>query len=76
MESLHREVYDLLHNIEKSIITDHDSVKTSTQRQITEMKDLLNMERNEYEVVPPTAFLFVSCFMLFSFVLTLCDFSS
>ena len=62
MESLHREVYDLLHNIEKSIITDHDSVKTSTQRQITEMKDLLNIERNEYEVEPPTVFFI--CLML------------
>jgi len=51
MESLHREVYDLLHNIEKSIITDDDSVKTSMQRQITEMKDLLNIERNEYEAL-------------------------
>jgi 1-phosphatidylinositol-3-phosphate 5-kinase len=75
MESLHREVYDLLHNIEKSIITEDDSFETSTQRQITEMKDLLNMERNEYEVAPLTVFLFVSCFMLFSLVLMWCDFS-
>ncbi|RCV11614.1 hypothetical protein SETIT_2G200700v2 [Setaria italica] len=51
MESLHKEVYDLLHNIEKSIITEDDSVKTSMQRQIMEMKDLLNIERNEYEAL-------------------------
>ncbi|OEL14943.1 putative 1-phosphatidylinositol-3-phosphate 5-kinase FAB1C [Dichanthelium oligosanthes] len=51
MESLHREVYDLLHNIEKSTIAKDDSVKTSMQRQIMEMKDLLNMERNEYEAL-------------------------
>ncbi|CAL5081388.1 unnamed protein product [Urochloa decumbens] len=51
MESLHREVYDLLDDIEKSIIAEDDSVKTSMQRQIMEMKDLLNMERNEYEAL-------------------------
>nr|CAB3457016.1 unnamed protein product [Digitaria exilis] len=50
MESLHTEVSDLLDNIEKNVITEDDSVKTSMQRQIMEMKDLLNMERNEYEV--------------------------
>jgi 1-phosphatidylinositol-3-phosphate 5-kinase len=52
MELLHTEVYDVLHNLEKSIITDDDSTKTSIQRQIVEMKDLLNVERNEYEVEP------------------------
>ncbi|XP_062194736.1 putative 1-phosphatidylinositol-3-phosphate 5-kinase FAB1C [Phragmites australis] len=51
MESLHREVYDFLNYIEKSIITVDDSVKTSIQRQIIEMKDLLNMQRNEYEAL-------------------------
>ncbi|KAL6600768.1 hypothetical protein ACP70R_045053 [Stipagrostis hirtigluma subsp. patula] len=51
MESLHREVYDFLHYMEKSITTIGDSVKTSIQRQIVEMKDLLNMERNEYEAL-------------------------
>ncbi|CAN6166903.1 unnamed protein product [Urochloa humidicola] len=51
MESLHREVCDLLHDIEKCIIAEDDSVKTSIQRQIIEMKDLLNMERNEYEAL-------------------------
>nr|CAB3453345.1 unnamed protein product [Digitaria exilis] len=50
MESLHKEVSDLIDNIEKNVITEDDSVKTSMQRQIMEMKDLLNMERNEYEV--------------------------
>lgn len=52
MELLHTEVYDVLNNLEKSIITDDDSTKTSIQRQIVEMKDLLNVERNEYEVEP------------------------
>ncbi|KAG0543648.1 hypothetical protein BDA96_02G207200 [Sorghum bicolor] len=51
MELLHTEVYDVLHNLEKSIITDDDSTKTSIQRQIVEMKDLLNVERNEYEAL-------------------------
>jgi 1-phosphatidylinositol-3-phosphate 5-kinase len=52
MDLLHTEVYDALNNLEKSIITDDDSTKTSIQRQIVEMKDLLNVERNEYEVEP------------------------
>jgi hypothetical protein len=73
MESLHKEVYDLLHNIEKSVITEDDSVKTSTQRQIMEMKDLLNIERNEYEVVPPKFSFFIH-FTLHVFFLMLCVF--
>uniref|UniRef100_A0A0A9CMI0 PIPK domain-containing protein n=1 Tax=Arundo donax TaxID=35708 RepID=A0A0A9CMI0_ARUDO len=51
MDYLHEEVSDFLHNIEISIITVDDSDKTSIQRQINEMKDLLNMERNEYEAL-------------------------
>ncbi|TVU09488.1 hypothetical protein EJB05_42964 [Eragrostis curvula] len=51
MKSLHEEVSDFLHNVERSVITMDDSVKTTIQRQITEMKDLLNMERNEYEAL-------------------------
>uniref|UniRef100_A0A0A8YE16 Phosphatidylinositol-4-phosphate 5-kinase family protein n=1 Tax=Arundo donax TaxID=35708 RepID=A0A0A8YE16_ARUDO len=51
MEYLHEEVSDFLHNIEKSIITVDDSDKASIQSQINEMKDLLNMERNEYEAL-------------------------
>lgn len=52
MELLHTEVYGVVHNLEKSVITDDDSTMTSIQRQIVEMKDLLNVERNEYEVEP------------------------
>lgn len=63
MESLHREVSDLLGSIENSVITEDDSVKTSMQRQIMEMKDLLNMERNEYEVCL-LSFLFSICLIL------------
>ncbi|WVZ64904.1 hypothetical protein U9M48_014353 [Paspalum notatum var. saurae] len=51
MELLHTEVYDLLRSIEKNMITEDDSAKTSIQRQIVEMKDLLNVERNEYEAL-------------------------
>ncbi|KAL6846595.1 hypothetical protein ACP4OV_024043 [Aristida adscensionis] len=51
MESLYREVCDFLHKTEKSIATMDDSVKTNVQKQIIEMKDLVNMERNEYEAL-------------------------
>ncbi|KAF2916098.1 putative 1-phosphatidylinositol-3-phosphate 5-kinase FAB1C [Oryza sativa Japonica Group] len=51
MESLHAEVYGFLSNTEKSIITMDESLKTGIERQIIEMKDLLNMERNEYETL-------------------------
>uniref|UniRef100_A0A0E0M102 1-phosphatidylinositol-3-phosphate 5-kinase n=1 Tax=Oryza punctata TaxID=4537 RepID=A0A0E0M102_ORYPU len=50
MESLHAEVYGFLSNTEKSIFTMDESIKAGIERQIIEMKDLLNMERNEYEV--------------------------
>lgn len=62
------EVYDFLNNIEKSITTMDEPVKTGIQRQIIEMKDLLNMERNEYEVVPSyfSSVSFVSSFSVFS----------
>lgn len=44
------EVYGFLNSIERSIITLDEPVKTGIWRQIIEMKDLLNRERNEYEV--------------------------
>jgi 1-phosphatidylinositol-3-phosphate 5-kinase len=70
MESLHAEVYGFLSNTEKSIITMDESLKTGIERQIIEMKDLLNMERNEYEVVP-SYFSFVPFILGFNvFVLT------
>jgi 1-phosphatidylinositol-3-phosphate 5-kinase len=50
MKSLHWEISDFLHRTEKSILIEDESVKTGIQRQIIEMKDLLKMERNEYEV--------------------------
>ena len=68
MELLHTEVYDVLSNLEKSIITDDDSTKTSIQRQIAEMKDLLNVERNEYEVEPHCP-----CFILFCLFIVSCS---
>jgi hypothetical protein len=47
-----------------------ESLKTGIERQIIEMKDLLNMERNEYEVVP-SYFSFVPFILGFNvFVLT------
>ncbi|XP_044947113.1 putative 1-phosphatidylinositol-3-phosphate 5-kinase FAB1C [Hordeum vulgare subsp. vulgare] len=49
MESLHMEVYGFLNSIERSIITLDEPVKTGIRKQIVEMKDLLNRERNEYE---------------------------
>ncbi|KAF7058828.1 hypothetical protein CFC21_065805 [Triticum aestivum] len=49
MESLHMEVYGFLNSIEMSITTLDEPVKTGIRRQIIEMKDLLNRERNEYE---------------------------
>jgi hypothetical protein len=60
MESLHEEVCQHLHTIEKSIIAIDDSVKTTIQKQIIEMKDWLNIERNEYEVLLPNILLFYS----------------
>ncbi|KAF0915769.1 hypothetical protein E2562_038812 [Oryza meyeriana var. granulata] len=51
MESLHAEVYGFLSNTEKSIITMDESLKTGIERQMIEMKDLLKMERNEYEAL-------------------------
>lgn len=50
MESLHVEVSEFLQRTEKNIVTEEEPVKESVQRQIIEMKDLLKMERNEYEV--------------------------
>lgn len=73
MELLHTEVYDVLHNLEKSIITDDDSAKTSIQRQIVEMKDLLNVERNEYEVEPHRPFKLYSVLFVYHVMFALCD---
>ena len=44
------EVSEFLHRTERSIVTEDEPVKEGVQRQIIEMKDLLKMERNEYEV--------------------------
>uniref|UniRef100_A0ACD5XVN0 Uncharacterized protein n=1 Tax=Avena sativa TaxID=4498 RepID=A0ACD5XVN0_AVESA len=49
MESLHMEVYGFLTNIEKSSVSLDEPGKAGIQRQIIEMKDLLNRERSEYE---------------------------
>ncbi|CAL5006113.1 unnamed protein product [Urochloa decumbens] len=51
MESLHVEVSEFLHRTEKNIVTEDEPVKEGVQRQIIEMKDLLKMERNEYEIL-------------------------
>ncbi|OEL13825.1 putative 1-phosphatidylinositol-3-phosphate 5-kinase FAB1C [Dichanthelium oligosanthes] len=51
MESLHVEVSEFLHHTEKNIVTEDEPVKEGVQRQIIEMKDLLKMERNEYEIL-------------------------
>ena len=51
MKSLHWEISDFLHRTEKSILVEDEPLKTGIQRQIIEMKDLLKMERNEYEVM-------------------------
>uniref|UniRef100_A0A0D9X822 1-phosphatidylinositol-3-phosphate 5-kinase n=1 Tax=Leersia perrieri TaxID=77586 RepID=A0A0D9X822_9ORYZ len=51
MESLHLEVYDFLHHNEKNVTSKDEPVKTGVQRQIIEMKDLLKMERNGYEIL-------------------------
>ncbi|KAK1607812.1 hypothetical protein QYE76_031485 [Lolium multiflorum] len=51
MKSLHWEISDFLHRTEKSILVEDEPVKTGIQRQIIEMKDLLKMERNEYEIL-------------------------
>ncbi|KAF0899302.1 hypothetical protein E2562_015948 [Oryza meyeriana var. granulata] len=51
MESLHSEVYDFLHHNEKNVTSEDEPVKTGVQRQIIEMKDMLKMERNGYEIL-------------------------
>ncbi|CAO2169158.1 unnamed protein product [Urochloa humidicola] len=51
MESLHVEVSEFLHRTEKNIVTEDEPVKEGVQRQIIELKDLLKMERNEYEIL-------------------------
>ncbi|KAG2584018.1 hypothetical protein PVAP13_6KG256900 [Panicum virgatum] len=51
MESLHVEVSEFLHRTERNIVTEDEPVKEGVQRQIIEMKDLLKMERNEYEIL-------------------------
>lgn len=51
METLHSEVYDFLHHNEKSVTSEDEPVKAGVQRQIIEMKDLLKMERNGYEIL-------------------------
>ncbi|KAL6862448.1 hypothetical protein ACP4OV_016789 [Aristida adscensionis] len=51
MESLHVEVSEFLHRTERNIIAEDEPVKEGVQRQIIEMKDLLKMERNEYEIL-------------------------
>uniref|UniRef100_A0A0E0LV19 1-phosphatidylinositol-3-phosphate 5-kinase n=1 Tax=Oryza punctata TaxID=4537 RepID=A0A0E0LV19_ORYPU len=51
METLHSEVYDFLHRNEKSVTSEDEPVKAGVQRQIIEMKDLLKMERNGYEIL-------------------------
>jgi len=51
MKSLHWEITDFLHRTEKSILIEDEPVKTGIRRQVIEMKDLLNMERNEYEIL-------------------------
>jgi hypothetical protein len=53
------EVYDYLNNIEKSFVSLDEPGKAGIQRQIIEMKDLLNKERNEYEVCPLILFCFI-----------------
>lgn len=57
------EVYGFLNSIERSITTLDEPVKTGIRRQIIEMKDLLNRERNEYEV-RLLFFFFVYCLSL------------
>ncbi|XP_062191720.1 putative 1-phosphatidylinositol-3-phosphate 5-kinase FAB1C [Phragmites australis] len=51
MESLHVEVSEFLHRIEKNIVNEDEPMKEGVQRQIIEMKDLLKMEKNEYEIL-------------------------
>ncbi|KAG0523664.1 hypothetical protein BDA96_07G142500 [Sorghum bicolor] len=51
MESLHVEVSEFLHRTELNIVNEDEPVKECVQRQIIEMKDLLKMERNEYEIL-------------------------
>lgn len=52
------EVSEFLHRTEKNIETEDEPVKEGVQRQIIEMKDLLKMERNEYEVTRSTFLLY------------------
>ncbi|KAJ1268506.1 hypothetical protein BS78_07G140800 [Paspalum vaginatum] len=51
MESLHVEVSEFLQRTEENIIAEDEPVREGVQRQIIEMKDLLKMERNEYEIL-------------------------
>lgn len=58
MEVLHTEVSEFLHRTEKNIVSEDEPVKEVVQRRIVEMKDLLKMERNEYEVTQSHCFLY------------------
>ncbi|GJN16180.1 hypothetical protein PR202_gb03140 [Eleusine coracana subsp. coracana] len=51
MELLHTEISEFLHCTEKNIVTEDEPMKEVVQRQLIEMKDLLKMERNEYEIL-------------------------
>ncbi|TVU05784.1 hypothetical protein EJB05_48967 [Eragrostis curvula] len=51
MELFHVEVSDFLNRTENNILTEDEPVKEVVQRRIIEMKDLLKMERNEYEIL-------------------------
>jgi 1-phosphatidylinositol-3-phosphate 5-kinase len=56
MELLHVEVSKFLHHTENKIVNEDDPVKEVVQRRVIEMKDLLKMERNEYEVTQSDCF--------------------
>ena len=77
MEALHVEVSEFLHCTEKNIVTEDEPVKECVQRQIVEMKDLLKMERNEYEVAqsdfPAISLTFIKSYS--DFMLIYCPFS-
>lgn len=48
---MHAEVSDMLQGIENKItISEHEPLKESMDKHITDLKNLLKMERNEYEV--------------------------
>ncbi|XP_008800770.2 putative 1-phosphatidylinositol-3-phosphate 5-kinase FAB1C isoform X2 [Phoenix dactylifera] len=52
VELLHGEVYDMLQGIERKItISEHEPSKESIHKHITELKNLLKVEKNEYEVL-------------------------